>query len=227
MDIAKVKEQFNYCAEKYDKHRRYFIPCYDDYYKRSISLLKFYKSDFKKIVDLGAGTGLLTREMYELYPNAEYTLIDVSEDMLKIAKERFNGLNNFEFIEGNYAADIPVNDCDLICSGLSIHHLEKAERENLYKNIYRKLDKGGCFVNLDQFRAESETMNDLYNSWWYDFINTGGLTPEEKDKWLERKKLDKEISMPETVALLKASGFEAAECIYSFMKFGVVVAVKE
>jgi ubiquinone/menaquinone biosynthesis C-methylase UbiE len=227
MDITKVKEQFNHCAEKYDKHRKYFIPCYDDYYKRSISLLKFYKDDFKEVVDLGAGTGLLTKEMYELYPNAKYTLLDVSEDMLKIAKERFDGLNNFEFIECNYAEDIPANNYDLICSALSIHHLEKAERENLYKNIYRRLDKGGCFVNVDQFCASSETMNTLYNSWWYDYIHNGGLTPEQKDAWLERRKLDKEISIPETVELLKASGFEVVECIYSFMKFGVVLAVKE
>jgi ubiquinone/menaquinone biosynthesis C-methylase UbiE len=34
----------------------------------------------------------LTMEVYKLYNNAHYTLIDVSNDMLKIAKERFSGI---------------------------------------------------------------------------------------------------------------------------------------
>ena len=134
MDLNKIKEQFNYIAEKYDNQRKYFIPCFDDFYTRSVSLLKYYNINFMNIVDLGAGTGLLTKIIYEMYPNANYTLIDISEDMLKIAKERFNGMNNFNFLEYNYVEDIPVNNCDLICSALSVHHLD--DKEKLYKNIY-------------------------------------------------------------------------------------------
>jgi len=221
MDIDKIQEQFNICAEKYDSQRKCFIPCFDDYYKRSVSLLKYNKNDFENIVDLGAGTGLLTKEIYELYNNAHFTLIDVSKDMLKIAQERFNGLNNFEFIEDNYVENIPVDNCDLICSALSIHHLENNDKGKLYKNIFKKLDDDGCFINLDQFIAASETINDLYNQWWYEHINNSGISMEEKSKWIERKKLDRENTIPETIELLKESGFAKVECIYSFMKFGV------
>jgi ubiquinone/menaquinone biosynthesis C-methylase UbiE len=226
MDLDKIKEQFNYYAEKYDKQRRYFIPCFDDFYKRSVSLLKLYRNDFKNIVDLGAGTGLLTREIYELYPEARYTLIDISKDMLAIAKERFAGLENFEFIEYDYSCDIPVSACDLICSGLSIHHLENEGKARLYKNIYNKLDKGGCLINLDQFNEESKIISDMYDEWWFNFVDTGDLTSEEKAGGMERRKLDREIPIRETLGLIKNSGFETAECVYKFMKFGVVMAIK-
>jgi ubiquinone/menaquinone biosynthesis C-methylase UbiE len=226
MDLDKIKEQFNYCAQEYDKQRRYYIPCYDDFYTRSVSLLRIYRNDFKNIVDLGVGTGLLTREIYELYPEARYTLIDISKDMLTIAKERFAGLENFEFIECNYGDDIPVTACDLICSGLSIHHLENEGKARLYENIYRKLDKGGCLINLDQFNEESSILSDMYDEWWRNFIDTNDLTSEEKAGWAERRKLDREISIRETMELMKNSGFETAECVYKFMKFGVVMAIK-
>ena len=226
MNINKIQEQFNSVARKYDNQRRCFIPCFDDFYKNSISLLKYYKNDFKKIVDLGAGTGLLTKEIYKLYPNAHYLLIDIAKDMLKIAEERFKGLDNFEFIEYNYVEDIPVKNCDLICSALSIHHLGNGDKENLYKNIYKKLDEDGCFINLDQFIGETETVNDLYNKWWNNYIDHSGITPEEKAAGMERRKLDKENTMPETIELLKNSGFRSVECIYSFMKFGVIIAIK-
>jgi len=225
MDINKIQEQFNSVAQKYDNRRRYLIPCFDDFYKSSISLLKHYRDNFKTIVDLGAGTGLLTKEMYELYPNAHYVLIDIANDMLKIAEERFKGLDNFEFMEHNYAEDIPVKNCDLICSALSIHHLENDEKEALYRNIYEKLDENGCFINLDLFNGETETIDNLYNTWWYDYIIHSGMTVV-KEAWMKSRELDKENTIPETIKLLKNSGFRTVECIYSFMKFGVVIAIK-
>ena len=225
MDISNIQEQFNAVAQKYDNQRRWFIPCFDDFYKSSISLLKYYREDFNIIVDLGAGTGLLTKEIYELYPDAHYVLIDIANDMLKIAAERFKGFNNFEFLEWNYAEDIPVENCDLMCSALSIHHLENDEKGALYKNIYKKLNTTGCFINLDLFIGETETINNLYDAWWFNYIDNSGIA-EEKASWMKRRELDKENTIPETIELLKSSGFRAVECIYRFMKFGVVIAVK-
>jgi len=66
----------------------------------------------------------------------------------------------------------------------------------------------------------------MYNAWWYDYINNSGITQEEKEAWLERKKLDRENTIDETIKLLEKSGFENVECVYNFMKLGVVIAVK-
>ncbi|MDR1469053.1 MAG: methyltransferase domain-containing protein [Spirochaetaceae bacterium] len=226
MDINRIREQFNRVARKYDENRKCFIPCFDDFYKTSVSLLKFYKKDFRHITDLGAGTGLLTMELYKLYNNARYTLIDVSKDMLEMARERFNGLNNFEFIESDYVEHIPVKECDLICSALSIHHLEDTNKIKLYKNIFKKLNNGGCFINFDQFIGSSNMINELYNEWWYDYINRSGIKVEERSAWIERKKLDKENTIKETIEMLKGSGFKDVENTYNFMKFGVIMAIK-
>lgn len=224
MNLDKIKELFNYNAEKYDSQRKCLIPCFDDFYIRSVSILQYYKDDFMNIVDLGAGTGLLTKVMYEMYPNAHYTLIDISKDMLKIAKERFNGKDNFDFLEYNYAENIPVNNCDLVCSALSIHHLD--DKEKLYKNIYSKLNGNGCFINLDQFMVKFEKINNLYWSWWNDYVKNNGITQEEKELHKERRKLDRENTIDETIKLLEKSGFNNVECIYNFMQFGVIIAIK-
>jgi len=226
MDLNKIKEQFNNSAEKYDKRRKTIIPCFDDFYYRSVSLLKFYKENFVNIVDLGAGTGLLTKVIFEMYPNAYFTLIDISANMLKIANERFNGLEKFKFLECNYVEDIPTNNCDLICSALSIHHLEQDEKQKLYKNVYSKLIENGCFINLDVFIAKSEKINILYNSWWYNYVKNSGITQEEEKVWRESLKIDKENTIEDTIEMLKKIGFKNIECIYNFMKFGVIVATK-
>jgi tRNA (cmo5U34)-methyltransferase len=109
---------------------------------------------------------------------------------------------------------------------MSIHHLENDGKEKLYKNIHSKLNNNGCFINLDQFIVKSERINALYNSQWYDYIDSSGIKQEEKAAWLERRKLDKENTIDETIKLLEKSGFASVECIYSFMKFSVIIAVK-
>jgi ubiquinone/menaquinone biosynthesis C-methylase UbiE len=224
MDFNKVKEQFDIIAQQYDAQRKCFIPCFEDFYVRSVSILR--QHDFRNIVDLGAGTGLLTKVLYDMFPKADYTLIDISADMLKIAQERFRTLDNFTFLEHNYVQDIPVTHCDLICSALSIHHLENDDKQQLYQNVYAKLAKGGYFINLDQFVAKSANMNTAYNQWWYDYIDKSGIKPEAKEAWLKRKALDKESTIDETMKLLEKCGFADVECIYSFMKFGVVIGRK-
>ena len=225
MDIDRIKGQFNTFAKEYDEKRRCIIPCFDDFYKRSVSLLKFNKYNFKNVVDLGAGTGLLTKEIYELYNDAHYTLIDISEDMLNIAKQRFSGLNNFEFIEYNYAENIPIRKCDFICSALSIHHLENNAKEKLFKNIYKTLDDNGCFLNLDIFITGSKKIDNLYNDWWYNYI-VENTKAEDRKGFNESRELDKENTIEESLKLLRLCGFKDVECIYNFMKFGVILAMK-
>jgi ubiquinone/menaquinone biosynthesis C-methylase UbiE len=218
MDVNKIMELFNSNAEKYDSQRRSLIPCFDDFYIRSVSMLKTYKDNFLNIVDLGAGTGILTKVIYEMYPNANYTLIDISKDMLNIAKERFTGIDNCNFLETNYIESIPVNNCDLICSSLSIHHLDEIDKDKLYKNIYLKLDKSGCFINLDLFNAKSEIINNLYNTWWLEYIKNSGFFEEKKEElWLESRELDKENTIDETIKLLERNGFKKIRLIKDYI----------
>ena len=165
-------------------------------------------------VTIGAGTGLLTKEMFLLYPEARFTLIDLSADMLEIAKTRFAGLDNFEYLEDDYISHLP-NDYDIICSALSIHHLENDDKPNVYANICKSLSDGGIFVTLDQFCASSPIINDMYNTWWMNYIDKSGITSEQKAAWLERKKIDKEVSIEATVCLLREAGFRSVECVIS------------
>ena len=68
MDIEK---QFNLIAEEYDSNRRKFIPCFDDFYKNTTEFIASNIEEPKQIVDLGAGTGLLTYFWYQQCPDSK------------------------------------------------------------------------------------------------------------------------------------------------------------
>jgi ubiquinone/menaquinone biosynthesis C-methylase UbiE len=223
--IEQMAENFNQGAEKYDEQRKLFIPCFDDFYGLSVSFLKKIRNNINNILELGVGTGLLTKYLYEKYPNADYTLIDVAEQMLEIARQRFEGLPNFQYLIQDYSRELPQNNFDLVASALSIHHLEEDDKLSLYSNIYSKLENGGCLLNLDFFNASSDEMNRKYNDYWCDYVFSR-ITPERKELFLKRRAEDKENTIDETKDLLTKIGFRNVECIYNYMKFGVILAEK-
>lgn len=221
-----IGEQFNLIAKEYDSKREKFIPCYGDFYENTT---KFIASNIKyphSILDLGAGTGLLTSFWYKYFPHSIYMLVDIADDMLKIAKKRFAGINNILFNTLNYTDALPANDFDIAISALSIHHLCDNEKGKLFNTLYTRLPHKGIFINYDQFCANDNKINSWFNHYWVEYLYNSGLTTEDLALWEERKKLDKEISVEKEIELLKFSGFSHVECIFSSQKFSVLIAIK-
>jgi tRNA (cmo5U34)-methyltransferase len=226
MNTEEIKERFNSAAEEYDSRRRILIPCFDDYYETMTNFLSSIIPEPKSILDLGAGTGLLSKFWFNHFKNSKYTLVDVADQMMEIAKKRFQGLTNFNYLIADYSKDFPKGTYDLISSALSIHHLSNEDKLNLYKSIFNQLPDKGYFVNFDQFNGNTKLMTDLYNNWWYEHIKNSGITGYEKNSWSERRKVDKENSVEESIKMLKEAGFKIVECVYRYMKFGVIFAIK-
>ncbi len=102
-----IEEQFNIVAKEYDVNRKKFIPCFEDFYNNTTKFIASNITYPNTIVDLGAGTGLLSYYWYEHFTKARYILVDIAEEMLKVAKERFANLENFSYIVEDYSGSLP------------------------------------------------------------------------------------------------------------------------
>ncbi len=81
--------------ERNQKVRAFFngkIDTYDDvhseYMKTKVLLADNLDKNAKKILDLGGGTGLELIHLFELFPQAQVTVIDITENMLQKLKTR-------------------------------------------------------------------------------------------------------------------------------------------
>lgn len=221
-----IESQFNLIAREYDANRKKIIPCFDDYY---ISTTKFIASNIKqpnRVLDLGAGTGLLSYFWYRHFPASKYVLVDIADDMLQVARKRFSGIDTVSYQAADYSKELPAQDFDAIVSALSIHHLENRDKEKLFERIYGKLPEGGLFVNYDQFCAGQSDMDDWFDSYWESQLADSGLTEHDIALWKERRKLDRECSVEEETVMLRKSGFKNVKCVYSHQKFSVIVAIR-
>ena len=207
-----VQEQFNLIAKEYDENRRKFIPCFDDYY---ISSTDFAAKSLEKtpnlIFDLGSGTGLLLSFWFRHFSDVKYVLVDLAEEMLAVAKKRFENLLNVEYKILDYSKELPAGNPDLVISALSIHHLEHDAKQNLFKKIYSALSENGAFINYDQFCAEDAAMNKKIEKYWTEQIKSSNLSEKEFERWQERKKLDRECSVRQEIEWLKQAGFKSAD----------------
>ena len=222
-----MEQQFNRIAKEYDQNRKKFIPCFDDFYESTTSFVAANIAPPKRILDLGAGTGLLSVFWYRHFPESEYVLVDIADEMLAVAKKRFEGVPGVSCEILDYTECLPDGAFDVIVSALSIHHLEQEQKEELFSRIYDKLPAGGLFVNYDQFCAGPDRLNEWFDSCWEKKLQDGELTEADLELWRERRKLDRECSVWEEMQMLKDSNFENVSVIYSNQKFSVLVAGKD
>lgn len=221
-----IEEQFNLIAEEYDVNRKRFIPCFNDYYENTTKLIISNIVKPKRVLDLGAGTGLLSYFWYQQCPSAEYVLVDIADEMLNVARRRFAGIDSVSYEISDYSKGLPSGDFDVIASALSIHHLDDEQKMKLFGQVYNKLPSGGLFVNYDQFCAGGVEMNNWFDSYWENQLTDSGLTENDIALWKERRKLDKECSVEEEIKMLRKCKFKTVKCVYSYHKFSVIAAIK-
>ncbi|MBG9377106.1 class I SAM-dependent methyltransferase [Panacibacter sp. DH6] len=221
-----IQKEFKAVSEKYDAQRRHLIPCFNDFYTIPLELSEEIK-DVKKVLDVGAGTGLMSAFFYEKYPAASFTLVDLSEDMLTKAKERFQQQENFEYIIADFStADLGKSTYDLIVSGLAIHHLEHALKKELFSKIYKALKPGGWFINADQVEGGTKEADDIYRGNWKKKVENSPLTTEAKQSAYKRIQLDIMAPLNDQLSWLRQAGFRQANCYYQYFNFVVFAGKK-
>jgi predicted TPR repeat methyltransferase len=123
-----TQEIFDITASTYDADRAKLIPCFDAFYRRATDLIAH---GAKNILDLGAGTGLLSQFVREWYPNAHIVLADLSEAMIEKARFRFSGDTNVTFEVTDYTTAPITGTYDSIVSPHRRRGEEGAVREDL------------------------------------------------------------------------------------------------
>lgn len=223
--MSEIQRKFDAISKKYDEQRKKFIPCFDDFYGIAVSVASV-DSENPGILDIGAGTGLLSAFLMERYPEASFTLIDISEKMLDMAKDRFGNNSNVKYIVADYSKYDFTEKYDLVVSAVSIHHLEDEEKKELYKKSYSMLKENGVFINADQVRGETPFIDNLNKTTWRQCIESSGLPEEEILAGYERTKLDKDTKLDQQLDWLVEAGFCDVSCIYKYYQFAVMFGRK-
>ncbi|MCD7782261.1 MAG: class I SAM-dependent methyltransferase [Methanosphaera sp.] len=215
-----IKDAFNKGSDEYDKYRKNVIPLMDAYYGTVIELSRGYKNP--RILDLGAGTGILTQMLHDLYPDSEITLIDLSEDMLNKSRAKFDQLDNINYILGDYIKCDFHGSYDIVVSSLSIHHLEDHDKKYLYEKIYEHLNPEGIFINADEVIGLTKNTEKMYKQRDEKHLDAQDMPENEKDALRKRRLLDKPATLIENIEWFKRIGYRDVDVFYKYYRYFVI-----
>ena len=217
-------------APDYDGARRRLVPGFDRLHAAAVESIPFEEDEPLRVLDLGAGTGILSAMVAGRYPNARLTLVDISVEMLRVARRRFAGeIGRFEFRVMDHARKpLPgrPRGYDVVVSALSIHHLTHGDKRELFEKAYAALSNGGWFANADQVQGPTPEEEAEYGADWLRRVREAGVGEEELAAALVRMKADKNATLGAQMGWLADAGFGSVSSFYEDGRFAVYGGMK-
>jgi len=222
-----VQRAFVLAAEDYDRTRRRLVPGFDDFYRAAIDLIRFPRDSEIEVLDLGAGTGLLAAFVAYSFPKARIIMVDISNEMLDRARERFElGGERFQFEVSDYGTGQIKNKYDAVVSALSIHHLTDEQKRSLFGQIHGALRDNGVFVNAEQFRGATPECDLFNHERWLTRVRELGVGERDLAAALERMKFDRAATLEDQLEWLAQAGFRNVLLTYKNLMFAVYSGTK-
>jgi tRNA (cmo5U34)-methyltransferase len=217
-----IETLFDEAAADYDRARRQLVPGLDGFYGAALESVPFRQDAQIQVLDLGAGTGLLSSMVAGRFPRSRVTLVDLSVEMLRVARRRLSeGNGRFEFRNMDYARKPLPRGYDLVVSALSIHHLTHGDKKELFEKVHDSLAEGGYFVNADQVQGETPEEETSYREWWLRRVREAGVSEGDLAAALSRMRADRNASLRAQLEWLAETGFESVRCAYTDHRFAV------
>jgi tRNA (cmo5U34)-methyltransferase len=222
MASLEISSLFAALGESYDEVRRHMVPCFDDFYGMAAELAVLRLGPAPRILDLGAGTGMLSGVVAGLRSDAHFVLVDGSSELLAQAERRFDGrCASCVTVAQDMRDPIPDGQYDAVVSALAIHHLEDPEKHDLFKRIHHVLKPGGVFVNAEQVAGSTERVSELNHALWLERARAAGATEAELEAAHQRMAHDRPTTIEKQLGWLSETGFQDVDCFYKNFFFAV------
>jgi tRNA (cmo5U34)-methyltransferase len=174
------------------------------------------------VLDLGAGTGLLSAQVLAAHPAAEVVLFDGAPAMLERARATLG--DRARYVEGDLGGPLPAGPWDAVVSALAIHHIADADKAALFARVYEGLRDGGIFVNAEQVAGPTPWLEALYERRQETAARALGATDEDWAGAQERMRHDRCATVGDQLDWLRDAGFADADCLFKDHRFAVLFA---
>ncbi|HEY9161076.1 MAG TPA: class I SAM-dependent methyltransferase [Desulfomonilia bacterium] len=223
-----IKTHFDEEAEEYDGIIRKLMPYYTHMVKTIADCIPFKKDESIEVIDLGCGTGTISKAILDIYPNARFTCVDMAPRMLKMAERKLCDAKGARYINCDFYQFEFDKRYDVVVSSLALHHLvTDDDKMGFYRKISDSVKPGGIFINGDVVLASYEWLHDMYLGKWKEYMSKSVPMEEIEKAWMPLHfREDSPISMMKHLEMLKEAGFNTMDIVWKYYNVAVYLAMK-
>jgi 2-polyprenyl-3-methyl-5-hydroxy-6-metoxy-1,4-benzoquinol methylase len=214
INVIKQFDKIAFLPDKWDHNQQY-----------QKYLLKNIPKNCNRILDVGCGTGELTKKLTSF--SKEIIGIDVSENMINEAEKRnYDEKINYSKISAEKYLKETEKQFDVIISIAALHHMDEEEILKIMKN---KLTKDGKILILDLVKTKTiiewilgitaALLNPIIM-----LIMRGRLkiTKEEKEAWAGHFQYDKYLTVKEVRNIVKKALGKGKVKRHFFWRYSII-----
>ncbi|WP_299711343.1 class I SAM-dependent methyltransferase [uncultured Tenacibaculum sp.] len=145
-----IQNYYNFQSSIYDATRWSFL------FGRKLIIDKIAEVTSPKVVlEIGCGTGYNLKNLSKAFPNSKILGLDVSKDMLNIAKKKVKANSNIQLIDGAYGNTNIMNDNapDVILFSYMLT-MVNPEFSAMMTQAYEDLNPGGYIAVVDFYNSK-------------------------------------------------------------------------
>jgi trans-aconitate methyltransferase len=201
---------------EYDTRIRTFIPHYEEMLEVAASVID---PRSRTIVDLGVGTGALSKRCLRSAPGAKIIGIDADAEMLKAAAQRLPRSATF-ICRSFVRTDVPR--CNAVVASFALHHVRTTSaKAKLYASLATAIQPRGQLVNVDCQPASDRKLTQKQFAAWKAHLMIS-YTAAEADKYLAAwSREDVYVPLDAEIALMRNAGLRV-ELLWRKDAFAVV-----
>ncbi|MDX1775756.1 MAG: class I SAM-dependent methyltransferase [Desulfobulbales bacterium] len=226
MMTEQVIGHFTNQANEYNTLMQKLVPQYKEQHEVIHDLLPETSDRHLRVLDLGCGSGALSKLVLQKIPEATVVGFDLTPKMLDAYEKnlsRYKG--RYELICGDYRFDSLGGNYDIVLAGLTLQHLTWGERKDFYMVIYSILNANGSFILSDIIIDEDWDTRKLHYSNWMSFMAANGEDPQF---WYEKHMTkDYPVTLEDHFEWLENTGFSNMKCHWRYNNFAVTSALKK
>jgi tRNA (cmo5U34)-methyltransferase len=206
------------------------VPARQEQLAALLTLLPFSPADSFRAVELGCGEGILSYALLDCFPQAELIALDGSAAMRALAKARLEpfgargSVNHFNLAAPDWLLQVKGADC--IFSSLCLHHLDRTQKQILFKSLHEKLTSSGVLLIADLVAPQRPEARQLFAATWdraaksQSLVETGStdlfdlFVETEWNYYQFDDPADKPSPLFDQLLWLKEAGFAVVDCFW-------------
>lgn len=192
-----------------------------------------------KLLELGAGSGLFTKQLIETEHFSEIHVTDGAENMLAIAEENLQSeetiltYSQLNFSEASWSKKFANHQINAVTSSMALHHA--TDKQTLFNEVYNTLEDGGVFVFADHMAGATPQIDRLIgakrarikgeNHFKIDDPRISEFIEEDNRKQAAEGNACESVS--DYLIYLNKAGFTDVDCIWRDYWLAVFVSIKK